>query len=91
MPTTTNPLAEVLTTLARAELDQETPDINIGSLVATLTPRLDDDKRELWWGELLRCLERAAATRESGPAFDEAGVDWDERAAEALEFLTGTK
>ncbi|MWA07410.1 hypothetical protein F8568_045220 [Actinomadura sp. LD22] len=90
MTTTTAPtLADALEAMARAELDEDAPVPAITRAVEALTPHLDAERRDLWWWELKRCLTRADDAQ-GGPAWDETGVDWPERAAEALDVLTGT-
>lgn len=90
MQTTDTPtLADALEAMARAELDEDTPVPAITRTVEALTPHLTAEKRNLWWWELKHCLTRADASQ-GGPAWDEVGVDWDDRAKEALDVLTGT-
>jgi len=90
MHTTETPtLADALEAMARAELDENTTVPAITRAVEALTPHLTPQKRNLWWWELKNCITRADATNGSGPAWDEVGVDWDDRTREALNVLTG--
>ncbi|MGI5423077.1 hypothetical protein [Actinomadura luteofluorescens] len=91
MPTTRPlTLADAIEAMARAELDEDAPIPAIARAVETLTPHLTAEKRNLWWWELKHCITRADATQ-GGPAWDEAGIDWDDRAKEALDVLTGSE
>lgn len=84
-------LGDAITAMAEAELDEYTvrPIPVMWTALTAITPHLDDDKRLLWWTELKHCLDRAKETADSGPRWDEVGIDWDDRAAEALQMLTG--
>lgn len=91
MPTKTPlTLADALEAMARAELDEDTSIPAIARAVETLTPHLTAEKRNLWWWELKHCITRADASQ-GGAAWDEVGVDWDDRVKEALDFLTGSE
>ncbi|TDC58575.1 hypothetical protein E1281_01080 [Actinomadura sp. KC345] len=81
-------LADALEAMARAELDEDATVPPITRAVETLTPHLSAERRDLWWWELKHCLTRADAS-EGGPAWDEAEIDWHDRAKEALDVLTG--
>lgn len=81
-------LTDALEAMARAELDEAATVSAITRTVEALTPHLDAERRDLWWRELKHCLARTDDA-ECGPAWDEIGIDWADRVAEALGVLAG--
>lgn len=90
MQTTAPTLADALEALARSEMDEGAPVPAITRALETLTPHLTAYRRDLWWDELKRCLDKRQQAGDYGPAWDEAGIDWGERVKEAIDVLTGT-
>jgi hypothetical protein len=92
MPTArrTREFTDAFEAMAFSEIDEDVDAAPaIRRAVETLTPHLEAQARDTWWDELKHCLVRRIAAEQGNGAWNENGIDWDERVAEALGVLCG--